>query len=192
MRTSVQASLRAIEEALEAFDRRAALEALRDGISADRVRAALAECNLVASSDVEALYEWRDGTDTIGVGSVDEIHLFPGFYLLSLEDAVADYRAFVGDPGWTRGWLPIFANGGGDFYVIDLRWGRHGAVRHYRIDETEHPIEFASLADMLRTLAAGFDREVFFIDRGGYLEMDDSAFAELAAELNPDVRWWTD
>lgn len=63
-------------------------------------------------------------------------------------------------------------------------------MRHFWIDEIQHPIEFASLSAMLSTLAAGFDRGVFFVDQRGYLEMDDLAFGGLATTMNPDVRYW--
>jgi cell wall assembly regulator SMI1 len=88
------------------------------------------------------------------------------------------------------GWLPIFANGGGDFYVIDLSGA--GVVRHFRIEEAEHPIEFLTVSDMLATIAAGHDRGLFFVDDNGYLEMDDLVFGSLAAEINPRVPWWVD
>ena len=79
---------------------------------------------------------------------------------------------------------------GGDFYVVDLAQGGD-AVRHFRIDESEHPVEYDSLKDMVATLAEAFDRGVFVVEEG-YLEMDDSALGDLAAELNPSVIWWRD
>ena len=65
-------------------------------------------------------------------------------------------------------------------------------MRHFWIDESEHPIEFSSLGTMLATLAQAFERGIFFVDPSGYLEMDDLVFGELAAELNPDLGWWRD
>lgn len=138
------------------------------------------------------MYGWRNGTATAGVAAVDDIHLFPGFYLLSLEDALANYRAFAADPRWTVGWLPLFANGGGDFYIVDLSQPAAAPVRHFRIDESEHPIEFGSVQSLVATLAAAFERGIFFVDSSGYLEMDDLVFAGVAAELNPDIAWWRD
>lgn len=152
----------------------------------------LGSIGLKSNSELEALYGWRDGTSTEGVAAVDDIHMFPGFYLLSLEDAVANYRAFVTDRRWSSGWLPVFANGGGDFYVVDLGSQDESPVRHFRIDESEHPIEFSSIKDMLRTLAQAFERGIFFVDASGYLEMDDLVFGTLAAELNPHIDWWTE
>lgn len=32
---------------------------------------------------------------------------------------------------------------------------------------------------------------VFFVDQDGHVEMEDLSFATLAAEINPQVEWWT-
>lgn len=190
--TDLPASLVTIEQALQRLGRRVLLESLQDGVPAEAVRSSLAAVGLPSTTEVEALYGWKNGTSTAGVAAVDDIHLFPGFYLLSLEDALANYRAFAADERWTVGWLPLFANGGGDFYVIDLREPPGGAVRHLRIEASEHPIEFGSVQALSATLAAAFERGVFFVDSSGYLEMDDLVFAGVAAELNPDIAWWHD
>lgn len=185
-------SLTTIEKALQRLGRRALLESLQEGVSAASLRSSLAAVGLPSSPDLEALYGWKNGTSTSGVAAVDDIHFLPGFYLLSVEDAVATYRAFATDTRWTAGWLPLFANGGGDFYVLDLSTSSENPVRHFRIEESEHPIEFGSLRALLATLAAAFDRGIFFVDPSGYLEMDDLVFAGVASELNPDVAWWRD
>ena len=65
-------------------------------------------------------------------------------------------------------------------------------IRHFRIDEDEHPVEFSSLSDMAATLVTAFDENVFFLDPEGYLEMDDLRFASLAGQLNPTVAWWSE
>ena len=90
--------------------------------------------------------------------------------------------------------MPVFANGGGDFYAVVCDDARddYGSVVHFRIDDSEHPIEFGSLRAMLETLAAAFVRGVFYIDRSAYLEMDDMQFAALAATMNDDVAYWSE
>jgi len=188
--TDLTEALSLIETGLERLGRSALLRALRPGLRRDEVDRLLKAAGMPIGSAVEALYGWRDGTQTAGV-TLDDIQMFPGFYLLSVEDAITNYRAFVVDPRWSPGWLPLFANGGGDFYLVDMGEPSE-VVRHFRIEEAEHPIEFRSLAGMVDTLAAAFDRGVFFVDGDGYLEMDDLRFASVAAELNPGVSWWTD
>lgn len=192
MTEGVPLLLESIDKALQRLNRRVLLNSLQVGVPADVVRASLADVNLASTSALESLLDWKNGTSTAGVAAVDDIHMFPGFYLLSIEDAVASYRAFETDPRWAAAWLPLFANGGGDFYVIDLSVPEEAPVRHFRIDELEHPIEFASLEGLLGTLVAAFERGVIFVDPSGYLEMNDLAFGGLAAELNPTVEWWHD
>lgn len=185
-------ALSQIEASLQGLGRDVLVGALRPGLPTEAVRSALGSVGLAGNFELEQLYGWHDGTSTAGIAAVDDIHLFPGFYLLSIEDAIANFCAFVTDKRWTPGWLPIFANGGGDFYVADLRSAAGSPVRHFRIDEVEHPIEFPSLGAMVSTLAQAFEREIFFVHQNGYLDMDDLVFGSLAAELNPDVAWWTD
>lgn len=192
MTEDISSPLEFIEKALQRLGRRVLLESLQEGLLAEEVRSSLAAVGLPPTPALEALYGWRNGTSTVGVAAVDDIHLFPGFYLLSLEDAVANYKVFTTEGQWMAGWLPLFANGGGDFYVLDLSRPAASPVRHFRIAESEHPIEFGSLDGLFVTLATAFDRGIFFVDPGGYLEMDDLVFGGIAAELNPDVDWWRD
>lgn len=187
---NVTESLGGIETGLQRLRRQGLLPRLQPGLSAWSVRSALAEVGLASASELETLYSWRNGTSTAGDVTLDEIQFFPGFYLLSIEDAVANYRAFAPDPRWQAGWLPLFANGGGDFYVLDAGSSVRNQVRHFRIEEAEHPVEFNSLGAMLGTLAAAFERSIFVVDSNGYMDMDDIAFHRLAAELNPEVEWW--
>jgi cell wall assembly regulator SMI1 len=104
------AALATIKNALQRLDRHVLERSLQPGIPAAAVQEALDEVGLVAPPELVSLYGWKDGTSTAGVAAVDDIHFFPGFYLLSVEDAVASYRAFVDDSRWRAGWLPLFAN----------------------------------------------------------------------------------
>jgi hypothetical protein len=190
MTDDLDASLTVIEVALRRFGREALLQSLQHGLPPEAVRSKLAAVGLSCLPALEAAYGWRNGIASNSVATLDDIQLFPGFHMLSLEDAVTNYRAFVVDNRWTVGWLPVFANGGGDFYVIDLSPAGRGAIRHFWIDEAEHPVEYPSLGEMMTTLSQGFQRGIFFVDPSGYLEMDDLAFGALAAEMHPDVHYW--
>lgn len=192
MMASLTNALADIDEALLGLGRQQLLQALRPGLNVDRTAALFDEARLPRSGPVETLYAWRNGTETSGVESLDDIQLFPGFYFLSIQDAVKNYQSFLPDERWQPGWLPLFANGGGDFYVVELSGDMVGVVRHFRIDESEHPIEFESICDMIQTIAAAFKRKVIFVDSESNLEMDDLTYAAVAAELNPRVAWWID
>jgi cell wall assembly regulator SMI1 len=182
-------SLSTIEDAIRDLGRAKVLQLLQPGISADRVRASLEGIGLRSTEEIEALYAWHDGiADTDA--AIGQITLWPGFYFTSLEETVANYQAFVDDPRWTPGWLPMFANGGGDFYVVDLSSPGDAPVRHFRIDEHEQPVEFMSLTSMFATLEEAFRRRYFSVTTEGSFRKDYPAFGKLAAEMNPDVEWW--
>lgn len=118
------------------------------------------------------------------------MYFLPGFYFLALEDALKSYEAFLPDTRWQRGWLPIFADGGGDFLFVDLSERGAASIRHFRLEEVEHPVEYENLLNMLKTISRAYQDKVFFVDSEGYLEMNDDEYASLAHELNPSVKWW--
>jgi hypothetical protein len=89
-------------------------------------------------------------------------------------------------------WLPVFANGGGDFYVVDFSSGsdlEHPVVG-FMLDEAEHPIEYESLPAMIATIAECFEEGAFFVDDRGYLEVDDGRHVEIARRNNPRLAIW--
>jgi hypothetical protein len=116
-----------------------------------------------------------------------------GVLLSSLEEAVVVYRELVdSDTGWPEGCLPMWADGGGWYHVVDLSLPA-GPVRDFWTMEARCEVEFGSVGAMLATLAEAFRRGMVSVRlRGGRgsLEVDGLAFAELAAELNPGVPYW--
>jgi len=187
--TDLRRSLERLEHGLESLGRDKLLDALNPGVKPAVTRHMLSTLGLAQSPELDALYQWRNGTGPAS-HALGDLYIYPGYYFLSQADASADHAALVEDSRWHPGWLPVLADGGGDVYAVDLTAGGTGAVRHFRNDDTEHPVEFASLTDLVRTLAEGFERHVFFVDDDGYLEMDDDQFGALAAQMNPSVPWW--
>jgi hypothetical protein len=191
MSAEISGLLRSIEERLAGMDRRVLLSALQDGRPAAVVSSLLRSFNLKESPEIEEFFGWHNGLDPKADLKLGDIDFFPGFYPLSIEEAVANYQSFERDPRWRSGWFPIFANGGGDFYVVDLSFEDECPIRHFRLDEPECPIEYSSLESMLLTLSAAFDKSIIFVGgTPGYLEVDYDRFDELAARLNPDIPWW--
>jgi hypothetical protein len=107
--------------------------------------------------ELEDAFAWHDGIDFPAEVPADDFHVLPGFYMLSLDEAVATYDTYASDRRWNPGWLPLFANGGGDFYIVDLSEVERGSVRHFRIEESEHPVEFATVSAFFATISAAFN-----------------------------------
>lgn len=141
-------------------------------------------------ADLEDLYSWRNGTRVEAGSDLDSVQFFPGFYLLSLDDALENYEGFRRDSRWDSAWLPVFANGGGDFYAVNTAEGS-GPIIGFIIDQSEHPVEYEGLGAMLETLADCFTEGVCFVDDRGYLEMDDRRHAAIARRHNANLTLWS-
>ena len=86
MTGEVPASLLSIESSLQNLGRTVLLRSLRPGLTGVAIQRALVEAGLTATPELELVYGWRNGTSTAGVAAIDDIHIFPGYYFLSLED----------------------------------------------------------------------------------------------------------
>jgi hypothetical protein len=192
MTADTQWPLSEIESGLSRLAR-PTIQLLKPGIDPATAGELLTRRGLEPPDDLLALWQWRNGTRTKNDATLGDLWLVPGFYLLSVEDATRNFDAFAANPRWHPAWLPVFANGGGDFLAVDCSARHdHGAVYHFRIEQSEHPLEYQSVERMVATFAAAFSRGAFYIDAQGSFEEDADAFATIAAEINPQVHWWTD
>jgi hypothetical protein len=162
---------------------------LLPGLPRDEVARRLEQAGVAPATCLVELYSWRGGTRVEPGTPLDDVQFFPGFYFLSLDDAIADYRAFRDDARWNPEWFPIFANGGGDFYAVVVNEEKCPVVG-FIIDEDEQSIEYESLDAMIATLAEDFAEGAFFVDDRGYLEMDSRRHGEIARAHNPTVALW--
>jgi hypothetical protein len=123
----------------------------------------------------DPILEWFScwGGRTSG-GELGKIDVLPGFYALSLADAVAHRHAY---PQWPDSWLPLLADGGGDFYVADTKSSMVPVFRH-RYDEPDPERVAGSLADFLASAALAYARGVIYVS-DGYLEQDENGWRGL-------------
>lgn len=167
-------------------------QVLKDGLPEGHAASRASGAGLVLPTDVANLYEWRDGTLDYPGAILDDIHIIPGFYFPSLDEALANHAVFRDDTRWNPAWLPLLANGGGDFFAVDCSGnpGSWGHVRHFMLGDPEHHVLYLTVASMLETFVAAFDRGIFFLHPSGYLDADDEAYAALARSMNPEARGW--
>jgi cell wall assembly regulator SMI1 len=168
------------------------MDLLQAGQDPDDISSIFRTIGLEPTQELVALYSYHDGTEVkVGV-LLDDIHYFPGFYWLSLGDAFHCYRAFRDDSRWHPSWVPIFANGGGDFYAVicDKTSKNFGAVVTFTLNHG-HEIEFQSVSTFMETVSACYREGAYFLDNG-WLEADDSAALMIAKRLNPDAALYSD
>ncbi|MDP9933828.1 hypothetical protein J2T11_000152 [Paenarthrobacter nicotinovorans] len=163
---------------------------LKPGISAESIRDRLSNRDLSPGPDLETLYGWHDGTQVHPGAILNDLHLLPGYFFLSLDDALEVYERFVDQFQENPNWFPILADGGSSYSFVDCSNVTEQPVYRFNFDDDEHKVEFRSIRDMLATYAEAYIKGFFFVDENGWIEMDDDAYWDLAAEMNPTAPYW--
>ena len=181
--------LNEIEKSLQQLDH-SCVDHLNPGITSLKIQELFEEIPLQPNQDLHALYAWRNGSkDSEGI-TLGELAFFPGFYLMSLEESIQTYMELRARDVWNKFWFPIFASGGGDFYAMNLAPEAQGQILGFYVFEEEGQVEYRSLKSMLATLKACYEQGIIFRNEQGYLDMDYRKHAEVAHEINPDVKMW--
>ena len=181
--------LNEIEKSLQQLDH-PCVDHLNPGLSSQKIQELFEEIPLQPNQDLHALYTWRNGSkDSEGI-TLGELVFFPGFYLMSLEESIQTYMELRARDVWNKFWFPIFASGGGDFYAMILAPEAQGQILGFYVFEEEAQVEYRSLKSMLTTFKVCYDQGIIFRNEQGYLDMDYRKHAEVAYEINPDVKIW--
>ena len=179
--------LNEIEKSLQQLDH-PCVDHLNPGLSSQQIQELFEEIPLQLTQDLHALYTWRNGSkDSEGI-TLGELAFFPGFYLMSLEESIQTYLELKETDDWEKSWFPIFASGGGDFYAMILAPEAQGKILGFYVFEEEAQVEYLSLKSMLATLKTCYEQGIIFRNEQGYLDMDYRKHAEVAHEINPDVK----
>ena len=181
--------LNEIEKSLQQLDY-PCVDHLNSGLSSQKTQELFEEIPLQPTQDLCALYTWRNGSkDSEGI-TLGELAFFPGFYLMSLEESIQAYMELRAGNAWDKFWFPIFASGGGDFYAMNLAPEAQGQILGFYVFEEEAQVEYRSLESMLATLKACYEQGIIFRNEQGYLDMDYRKHAEIAHDINPEVKIW--
>ena len=181
--------LNEIEKSLQQLDH-SCVEHLNSGITSLKIQELFEEIPLQPNQDLRALYTWRNGSEDSEEITLGGLAFFPGFYLMSLEESIQTYMELRARNGWDKSWFPIFASGGGDFYAMNLAPEAQGQILGFYVFEEEGQVEYRSLKSMLATLKACYEQGIIFRNEQGYLDMDYRKHAEIAHDINPEVKIW--
>ena len=73
---------------------------------------------------------------------------------------------------------------------MNLAIEAQGEMIGYYVFEEEAQVEYRSLKSMLATLKACYEQDIIFRNEQGYLDMDYRKHAEIAHDINPEVKIW--
>lgn len=172
--------------------RRRAPDLLQPPLSLDAIRAQAKVLPFALTGEVESIYQWRNGTKAEAGTLLEFLYFFPGFYFLSLEEAIERYQELEDAPQWQKGWFPLFENGGGDYYVVPCKKKRAATseIIGFLHGEPEQAAEYESLEAMVQTIEACFREGAFFVDDDDTLDTDYDQHEEIARQFNPTIPEW--
>ena len=163
MLLSIEASLGSIVAHLARL-RLPSARLLQPGLSRKAIAKVEETLPFKLTPELVTLYRVANGTRVNGRPRLDEVELFPGYSLLSLEDAVRERKRRAGSSQWKKSWFPVFANNAGDYYVVSCGAGPRRVVGFLR-GEPEQLVEYASLRAMFATIAECFAKGAFFVKK---------------------------
>jgi len=144
--------------------------------------------------ELETIYQWHNGTEAAEGDLLDDLYLFPGAYFLSLEEAVQTYHERKQSPQWQENWFPLFADGGGDFYLVTCSLSKldSGEIIGFIHGEPDQSVEYENVTALARTIEAALAAKAIYLDTDNSLDFDDERYAEIARAMNPGVPEWQD
>jgi hypothetical protein len=169
---------------------------LQPGLPAASVSEAFAKARITPPGSLPDIYSWRNGTLLSSGASLNDLNFFPGYYLMSLEEAIETHSILAKQDEepctWKETWFPLFCSGGGDFYAIecDRSASRMGSIVFFFRDDADHPVVYESLSSMLQTVERCFAERVFYVAQEGYLTTNPVRERETARVLNPTLGYW--
>jgi hypothetical protein len=146
----------------------------KTGLSEKEIEDKLSSINLIPSKEFIEMYTWKNGSDTSKGARIGELYFLPGYYFLSIEDALLHNEGLVDVPKWNKKWFPVFTNGGGSYLsvILDAKNNKSPVVEFVK-DEEKPSITYSSLTSMMRLINEAIDRKIIFKNKNtGYLDMD--------------------
>lgn len=159
----------------------------RPGIDPATAKVKLNAFGLAAPPQLLELYRECDGTQTAPEEILDDIHFIPGYYWMSLDASLTAYGYLLKGGVWNDAWLPIFANGGGDFYAVvcDEKSADFGAIVGFLFGVPDIQVEFRNVTALMQTIERTYAEKAYFV-ADGCLETNYPAMSAIARSVQPD------
>lgn len=109
--------------------------------------------------DLEAFFRWHDGQ--IGYASLSPLD---NRMVMCVDDVIQTWR-FLSDPDediqqpWAKCWIPILANGAGDYIVYVASGEMQGQLLGYWHDDSDRSREFSSLESWAQQVLGSLEKE---------------------------------
>lgn len=153
----------------------------------------------IENPELVDFYCWRNGVSDFDMQNknISELELFPFGIMLSLESAINIYLLYTTKlKAWSKSLFPIFANGGGDFLLLDIdnNSKQFSQIHIYCpsiLLSTQTETIYDSIETLFKTVIACYYKGVYKMDNDDIsIDVDYYQEKELSKSLNPNSDYW--
>src|SRR5260370_37961757 len=128
---------------------------LQPGLSATEVAQIEGTLPFQLTEELRTVYKWRNGTRAEEGDLLERLWFYPGFYLVSLQEACEVYQDREHAPQWRQGWFSLLEDGAGDAFVVPCkkRVLDSAPVIGFIHGEPEQPVEYLDVTKLMETFA---------------------------------------
>lgn len=174
---------------------------LAKGLSEETISGRLAALPIRLAREIQHLYQWRNG---LMPDAPTGFQLFPGAVTLSLDEAIAEYKALreidarsrmtdskLAEPFWDERWFPLFTNRGigGEYYVTlaDPRPKMTAPILYYSTEELLPVTAYDDLTSLIQTITVAVEQGAYQLDDIGVVEADGRRLGRIFRQYNPET-----
>ncbi len=148
--------------------------------------------------DVIQLFKWKNGIKPENnVDAIGSVSLFPLGIFLSFDEIIYIQKEMAGkELGWERTKLPLFEDGGGEYFLIDCdnsksSFGRIIYFSHGAVDFNRMISIYDSLYSLFQTIFECNKSGAFnYTTEKGILDFDSTKKNQISSKLNPLSDYW--
>jgi cell wall assembly regulator SMI1 len=108
--------------------------------------------------DLETFFRWHDGqTGYESLSPLDNRMLMSIAEVIDTWEFLSNPQEDVQQP-WDKGWIPLLANGAGDYVVYVAGGEREGQLLSYRHDDSSRPLEFSSIDSWAKKILVSYEK----------------------------------
>lgn len=171
---------------------------LQKGLSRKTIDDCIQDLKVNFLPEMYELYSWRNGVreEDLDGKTLGEFWLFPMGFFPPIDFAIEDYRVGM-DIGWSSNYFPLFASGGGDYYLIDC--DKQSMTYKMVLYDSPSNIDFEgivskfdSLNSLLEAITECYKRKVYYYDfnKDRNLFVNRALEKEIFMRHNPKSDYW--
>jgi hypothetical protein len=171
-------------------------ELLQNGIDKSIIVEKFAKLKLNIPEEVFTLYSWKNGTFPSEKHTLNQMWVFPGGILSSIDESIEMYQKYAGlDSYWTSSMFMLFEDGGGEMYLIDTDRNSptYKMIIKHSIGAVDYDViitVYDSLEALFKSVLECFETGAYNYESNGKMQFDWQQSVVISRKYNPRSDLW--